>query len=202
MMTRMTSRVPLADAVAPFLHVRSAPRLTRDPLNETAIRYFCEVVEDANPVYWDAEFARGSRYGRIIAPPQALWSLTFQSFWTPDYIQERNRSDADALGSAQSSGPGGPSAEDSNAMRIVNAYGYTTATVVDMETEYLSPFGPGDGRIVSRASTTSVSEPKNTRVGEAVFVTLLNEYSVEAGDRPIARQSTTIMMYRPAGATE
>ena len=34
-----------------------------------AIRKFADAVDDQNPLYWDEEYARNSRYGSIIAPP-------------------------------------------------------------------------------------------------------------------------------------
>ena len=34
-----------------------------------AIKRFADAVDDANPVYWDEEYARNSRYGSLIAPP-------------------------------------------------------------------------------------------------------------------------------------
>ena len=34
-----------------------------------AIRRFIEAVEDFNPLYWDEEYARKTRYGSVIAPP-------------------------------------------------------------------------------------------------------------------------------------
>jgi len=34
-----------------------------------AIRRFAEAVEDNNPLYWDDEYARTTRYGGVIAPP-------------------------------------------------------------------------------------------------------------------------------------
>jgi len=34
-----------------------------------AIRKFADAVDDRNPLYWDEEYARSSRYGSIIAPP-------------------------------------------------------------------------------------------------------------------------------------
>ncbi len=33
------------------------------------IRRFADAVGDSNPLYWDEEYARKSRYGAIIAPP-------------------------------------------------------------------------------------------------------------------------------------
>jgi acyl dehydratase len=34
-----------------------------------AIKKFADAVGDNNPLYWDNEYARNSRYGSIIAPP-------------------------------------------------------------------------------------------------------------------------------------
>jgi acyl dehydratase len=34
-----------------------------------AIRRFADAVGDSNPLYWDEEYARKSKYGSIIAPP-------------------------------------------------------------------------------------------------------------------------------------
>ena len=34
-----------------------------------AIKKFADAVDDCNPVYWDEEYAKNSRYGSIIAPP-------------------------------------------------------------------------------------------------------------------------------------
>ena len=33
------------------------------------IRRFADSVDDSNPLYWDEEYAKKSRYGSIIAPP-------------------------------------------------------------------------------------------------------------------------------------
>lgn len=34
-----------------------------------AIRKFADAADDRNPLYWDEEYARNSRYGSMIAPP-------------------------------------------------------------------------------------------------------------------------------------
>ena len=41
------------------------------------IRRFADAVGDMNPLYWDEEYARRSRYGSIIAPPGFISSLWF-----------------------------------------------------------------------------------------------------------------------------
>ena len=39
------------------------------PVSEVQIMYWCDMVEDSNPLYEDSEYARSSRYGGVIAPP-------------------------------------------------------------------------------------------------------------------------------------
>ena len=34
-----------------------------------AIKKFADAIGDRNPLYWDEEYARNSRYGSIVAPP-------------------------------------------------------------------------------------------------------------------------------------
>ena len=34
-----------------------------------AIKRYADAVDDRNPLYWDEEYARDSRYGSILAPP-------------------------------------------------------------------------------------------------------------------------------------
>ena len=45
-----------------------------------AIKKFADAVGDRNPLYWDEEYARNSRYGSIVAPPGFLgWPLKWES---------------------------------------------------------------------------------------------------------------------------
>lgn len=191
-MAEVDTSVPLQEAVKPYLNVKGPVSFTRDPINETAIRYYCEVAEDSNPVYWDEEFASSSRFGRIIAPPQSLFTMTFAPWWTPDFMKEQQAAEvADLNADVDTSASG-------MAGKLVGDYGYTTATMVGSEMEFLAPFGPGDGRIKSQGMTVDVSPPKKTRVGEGVFITSVTEYRTENGDRLIGRLKSTLLRYNSA----
>jgi len=179
----------IAEAARPYLNKWGPYRLTRDEVTETAIRRFCEVAEDGNPVYWDAEFAESSRFGRIIAPPQSLFSMTFAAWWTPDYLAQKTSDDAAALN------PPGFVADQGGVFAVCDRFGYTVNTVAEQEVEYLAPFGPGDGRLKMRSMTTDVSEEKTVRVGKGVFVTTVTEYRTEAGDRLVGRSTMTLLRY-------
>ncbi len=177
------------EAVKPLLNKWGPYRLTRDEVTQTAIRRFCEVAEDGNPVYWDDEFAKSTRFGRVIAPPQSLFSMTFGAWWTPDYIQEKTARDAAALNAGESA------ADQVGVHALCDELGYTINTVAGQEVEYLAPFGPGDGRLKMRSMTTGVSDEKTVRVGKGVFITSVTEYRTEVGDRLIGRSTMVLLRY-------
>jgi acyl dehydratase len=179
----------LQEAAKPYLNKWSPYRLTRDEVNETAIWRFCEVAEDGNPMYWDKEFAKKSRFGRLIAPPQAIFSMTFAPWWTPDYLVKRIAEDAAKLSPDAAPSDGG------SVHALSDQYGYTVATVSGQEAEYLSPFGPGDGRLKMRSMTTDVSPEKQTRPGKGVFITSITEYRTERDDRLVARSTMVLLKY-------
>jgi len=190
-MTQSPPRSPTAlrEAVRPYLNKWGPFRLTRDEISETAIRRFCEVAEDGNPVYWDAEYAATTRFGRLIAPPQGLFSFSFAPFWTPDYLIEKTNADARALSPPEAY-------EDANKVaELTEQFGYTVATVASQEVEYLAPFGPGDGRLKMRSMTVDVSEEKQTRPGRGVFITSITEYYTEKDDRLIGRSRMVLLRY-------
>jgi acyl dehydratase len=182
--------ISFRERAQPFLNTWGPYRITRDEVTETAIRRFCEVAEDGNPVYWDRDFAEKSRFGRIIAPPQSLFSMTFAAWWTPDYLQEKTAADAAALN------PGGAVADAGGVFALCEEYGYTVNTVAGQEVEYVAPFGPGDGRLKMRGMTTDVTDEKTVRVGKGVFITSVTEYRTEIGDRLIGRSTLVLLRYK------
>ncbi len=186
----MASENTFRESIAPLLNRWGPYRLTRDEITETAIRYYCEVTEDANPVYWDADFARRSRFGRIIAPPQMLFTLTRQPWWSPEYVNHKTASDAAALN------PADVAVSTPSVLSVCEDYGYATSTVAGQEVEYLEPYGPGDGRIKIRGKTIDVSDEKIVRVGRGVFLTSISEYRTEVDDRLIGRSTLVLLRYK------
>ena len=150
-----------------------------------AIWNFLEAVEDGNPIYWDEETAKASRFGRVIAPNTYLFSATFRNWWEPNFLRRQREEEL------RKQGPN-PQAE---VMEIVRRHGYTTATNVSREDEYLDVWGPGDGRIKQQSTVVDVSEEKQTRPGKGVFITWVTEYRTEVGDRLIARSRNVLLMY-------
>src|SRR4051794_39883346 len=54
-----------------------------DAITSSSIRLWCEVLEDANPIYYDEAFAASTRYGEIIAPPTMAMIWTWRLEWSP-----------------------------------------------------------------------------------------------------------------------
>ncbi|MCC6421419.1 MAG: MaoC family dehydratase N-terminal domain-containing protein [Gemmataceae bacterium] len=187
MTTAERSPTAAREAAQPYLNQWGPYRLTRDPVTAPLMWRYLEMSEDANPVYWDEEFAKKSSFGRIIAPPHAIMAFTFAPWWQPEYVTKKLEDDAAAMSEGAASGMG--------ANQEVTRLGYTTATMVGSDFEYIAPFGEGDGRIKSRGRTTDVSVEKQTRPGKGVFITSETEYRTEVGDRLVARSTLTLLMY-------
>ncbi len=148
----------------------SSPAQAGYPVSEVQIMYWCDMVEDSNPLYIDGEYARKSRHGGVIAPPMALitWALprAGQSGVDPDApdvdCPERKawppRTDDGAGRDGMFTPPG---ATDTIATVSVQAYG--------------RPLRPGD-RVSSTTELLDCSPLKRTRLRLGYFQMSLNTY--------------------------
>ena len=175
--------------LAPYIGVTGPRQWSARPIEASAILNFLEAVEDGNPVYWDEEFARASRFGRTIAPPHAIFALAMPAFWLPDWLKAR--------GAAQAAST--PPCPLVTARAILADHGFSTVTVVNREEEYFAPFGPGDGRIGIEPRIVSVSAIKQTKVGPGVFYTFDLDYRTERDDQLVARARSIYLLYNGAG---
>ena len=74
----MSAKEALEKKLAAYVGVVQGPvEIAQDAVNEAMIRHWCEAMGDRNPVYLDAEAARRSVHGGIVAPPVMLqaWIL-------------------------------------------------------------------------------------------------------------------------------
>lgn len=162
-------------------------RWSARPVERGAVWNFCEAVEDANPVYWDDDRAAASRFGRLIAPPQALMSLMMDGWWLPPHLRRDE----------EVTPPLHP-----EATAAAHRAGLGAAANVGRDEEYLLPFGPGDGRLGQIDTLTEVSAVKRTALGLGVFLTTRSEYRRERDGRQVASSVNVLLMYdasRPRG---
>lgn len=75
------------------------PRLAPEPVNEPMIAHWCEAMGDGNPVYTDAEAARRSVHGGIVAPPtmQQAWGLAGIEMASPATMRPDKQTELHAL---------------------------------------------------------------------------------------------------------
>ena len=130
------------------------------------IKRFADAIGDPNPLYYDEEYARKSRYGSIIAP---------RGFF------------GQPKGSAPSAGV---RAELRPALR--NA-GYTNPAPIDAgaEYEFFRPVRAGD-IIVSVETLKEVVEREGSRGGKMAFSTIETTYVNQNGDLVAKHRSVSI----------
>jgi uncharacterized protein len=158
------------------------PALAPDPVNQAMIRHWAAAFEDDNPVYTDAAFAAGSRFGGIVAPPCMLQTWTMA---TPRItgIAERGGSPVELTGP--------------NPLSVLDDAGFvgTLASNSEFEIERYVRLGE-----VLTATTTieAISDEKQTRIGPGHFVTWLTTYATEHGE-VVGRQRFRILKFKPGG---
>jgi uncharacterized protein len=150
--------------------VRTAPRFAGTAVSAARIQHFASMVRDANPSYWDAEFAQRV-WGGLVAPPALLVGLLMPPPWVPT----------------------GEPPTASIAIRvplpgsaIINA---------SNESEFLTPVLEGD-RLSVVEEVASVSQEKASRLGVGHFIETLETYR-RADETPVATVRNTLFRYTP-----
>jgi acyl dehydratase len=142
------------------------------PVDLSLIRYFAAMVEDANPSYWDDEFA-SARWGEVIAPPAMLMTWVMPLEWKPGGSQPM------PLLTARVPLPG------------------ETFVNVENDTEYLLPIRRGD-RLNVVEQLVDVSIEKRTAVGAGHFVTTRSTFRRQDG-AVVAVMTNILFRFSPGG---
>ena len=157
----------IPDFAKEWLGHPSAPSTGAYPVSEVQILYWCDMVEDANPLYVDGDYARKSRHGGVIAPPFSLitWGMKRGGqqgvdFRAPDagYSERAPWPPAEAGGRSVPTPPG---ARETIAQGSTQHYG--------------KPLRPGD-RVHNTTEVVNCSPLKQTRLGPGYFQTNLDTY--------------------------
>ena len=150
--------------------VTTEPRYAGTAVSAARIQHFAVMVRDANPSYWDDEFA--SRvWGGLLAPPALLMGWLIPPPWLPG---------------AQPRVP-------SIAVRV--PLPGTTFVNASNEVELLAPIIEGD-RLSVVEEVVSVSPEKRTRLGVGHFVETQDTYR-NAADTPVATSRNTLFRFTP-----
>ena len=122
-----------------------------------AIKRYADAVDDRNPLYWDEEYARNSRYGSIVAPPGFFGWPTSWTGSQPDMLKAGNEATA-ALAQA----------------------GYSRGLDAGAEFEFFRPVRAGDVLVaLERIADISMGEGK---AGKMVFMVIEITYTNQNGE--------------------
>lgn len=169
--------------VEPLIGKSSALHDPHDEVTLSDIRHWCEIMEDANPLYSDEEYAKKSKYGGIIAPPAMVqtWSLddmhdALQRFVHGNLLFEED--------------------PHNQLFSTLDREGYNGVVATAQEQTYLKPIRPGDV-IRSRITVSRVSKYDHfTRQGIGRYVDILYTF-VNQHDEEVCVESFRVLKYKP-----
>jgi len=159
------------DEAQSWIGRRLGPRPCEDEVNWPAIKHFCALVGDRNPLYWDEALAK-KRFGAIPSPPGMLFVWSMPPLWRPDGI------DYPPTLATQVPLPGNT---------IIN---------VSTKSEFLAPILVGD-RLSLEETVSNVSPEKRTALGRGYFVTTSLLYRNQRGEM-VARHENVMFRYAVA----
>jgi acyl dehydratase len=152
----------------------SEPEPSPVEVNEYLIRHWCESMEDGNPLYLDAEYARSQGHRGIVAPMGTITNAFYFPFRWPWP-------------------PGGREPARHIHYDIKDTLGMTVGIIQALDVENYKALEIGD-RISVSQRLVSVSPRKKTRLGEGHFWTLDRLYRNQHGEL-IMRERMTAFGY-------
>lgn len=186
----------MPDAARAMLgQVKPAGDHTGRPLTEDEIHLWCECLEDWNPLYWDHDFAKASRFGGIVAPPQGTFFGAGSSARMGIGYAKPGVEPPAAVTQGLTGLPLLNRLRE-DAMRANLAFtlpGFPEVAVARARSDYYVPLRPGD-TVRTTQQLVNCSARKKTRFGEGHFVTLVRTTCNQRGE--IVRTITmTILHY-------
>ncbi|EMA41346.1 hypothetical protein C448_12281 [Halococcus morrhuae DSM 1307] len=145
-----------------------------EPVNRSMIQFYAELIEDANPSFWDERFA-ANHWGAIRSPPGLFWTWKMDPEWTPGPDAE------------------GADGEDVSVTDVPLPGGKDTIINTQSKTTIHRPLLVGT-QLNWQTSIESVSEEKETRVGTGNFVTEKTTYR-DGGGELVAEESNVMLRY-------
>lgn len=150
------------------------PVVCEDPVHWPAIKHFCALVQDRNPIYWDEGLAT-ARFGGIPSPPGMLFVWSMPPLWRPE-------------GSTR-----GP------LLAVSVPLPGNTIINVATESRFVKPALVGD-RLTVEETVADVSPAKTTGLGRGHFITTESVYCNQRGEE-IARHRNVLFRYGVATAS-
>ena len=152
---------------------KSEARACEDEINWPAIKYFCSLVQDANPNYWDEAAAR-KRFGGIISPPGMLMVWQMRRRWSPS----------------------GPTEDPILATRV--PLPGDTIINISTDSEFFRPMKVND-RLTVEEEVVDITPEKRTRIGAGHFITTLSAFRNQNGE--LTARNRNVLFRFTAAAT-
>lgn len=162
---------------------QSSPvRPGHDEVSLSDIRHWCEVMQDANPLYADTEYARNSEYGGPIAPPAMVQAFAIETFKVAiEHFREKKLLF--------------PEDPHNLVDELLVKYGYTGIMATEQKQEFYEPLRPGDV-LYSSIKVASLSDYDHiTRQGVGRYLTFLYTFTNQ-DNKLIAKEYFTMLFYR------
>ena len=148
-----------------------------DLVNEAMIRHWCEALGDRLPIYTDAEAARGSVHGGLVAPPTMMqaWILRGVAMAAPrDPARVDKQLDLHAL---------------------LTEAGYPSVVATNCEQEYLRYLRPGD-QLSAVTVIEAISDEKATGLGLGYFVDTRTSFRDQKGEE-VGWMTFRVLKFKP-----
>jgi acyl dehydratase len=154
-----------------WIGARTDTRFGEVEVNWPMITFYCALTEDANPSYWDRDFAERT-WGGIISPPGMLMTWTMTHMWHPW-------------------GDGKEEEEEEGPIAASVPLPGDTLINVSTETELLRPVHLGE-YLNTVDEIADVSPEKHTRLGTGHFITMVSTIRDQRGD--VVARNTNILL--------
>ena len=161
----------ISDRQRALIGKETTPRNAPHTINPAMARFWCEMVEDPNPIYFDEAFARTTWLDDTFAPPAMLFTWGMAPVW--------------------------PEVERESPVSELNLEDCPATIAVNSVQEYAMPIRYGDTLTVT-SQVSSIGEEKTTRLGTGHFVSTLDTFRNQHGE-VVGTHTFTLFMYRPAG---
>jgi uncharacterized OB-fold protein/acyl dehydratase len=132
---------------------------------------------DRNPAYLDAEAAKRSVHGGLVAPPVMLQA------WILGGLE---MADAQA----------GPKNKQQALHKLLSEHGYTGVVATNTDQEYVRYLRPGD-RVRAETTIASISEEKATALGIGYFIETVSRFTDQKGE-PLGSITFRVLKFKPA----
>jgi len=133
--------------------------------------HWCEMVEDANPIHHDDEYAKSTWLDGAFAPPTMLYAWGMQPVW-PERDYERP-------------------------LRDLTIEGCPNRVAVKTINEYEKPLRYGD-TLTMTSQISEISEEKTTRLGTGHFVTATDTFRNQ-DEEIVGTHSFVLFIYGSGG---